>query len=113
MHKSCVCLCPLRLPVGFYSYGGQRKSPGRLPPWLAKLLSKETEEPEMSGQIENTVDDDIESDLESCLSDEDEAPEESSTELVDESSSKSPPTTSKCCSLRSRAGGVQLPKCYM
>ena len=62
-----TCLCPPRLPAGFYWYGGQIKSPGCLPPWLARLLSKETEEPEMSGQIEDTVDDDIESDFESCL----------------------------------------------
>ena len=62
---------------------------------------------------EDAVDDDIESDSESCLSDEDEPPEELSTESVDESSSESPPTTSNRYSLRCQAGGVQLPNRYI
>ena len=90
----------------------QRKSPGHLSPWLAKLLSKDTEELELSDQIGDPVEDDNESDLESRLSDEDGPTEESSTKPVDEPSSESPPPTSGCYSLRSRAGGVQPPNRY-
>ena len=68
-----VCSCPPRLPAGFYWYGGRRKSPGRLPPWLAKLLSNQTEESEASSEQRESFDDDIESeqvDLEPSSSDE-------------------------------------------
>lgn len=41
VHQSRVCPCPPQLPAGFYWYGGRKKSPGRLPQWLDRLLSNE------------------------------------------------------------------------
>ena len=85
------------LPVGFYRYGGRRKSPRHLLPWLVKLISEETENSEVSDQTEDSIDEDVEleqADSESYLSDEDEDKliEQLSTELVDKLSSKSSPT---------------------
>ena len=102
VHQSRVCSCPPRLPAGFYWYGGQRKSSGRLPPWLAKLF-QETEESEMPEQTENVSEDLAESDLESNISDDDKPTEE---QPVDEPPSESSPTTNNRYPLRNRAGGV-------
>jgi len=44
VHQLRVYPCPSKLPAGFYWYGGQRKSPGHVPPWLQKLLSVSTGE---------------------------------------------------------------------
>ena len=38
VHQSRVCPCPPALPVRFYWYGGTRKSSGRVPVWVTKLL---------------------------------------------------------------------------
>ena len=40
IHQLRVCPCPTQLPAGFYWYGGRRKSPGHVPPWLQRLLSR-------------------------------------------------------------------------
>ena len=40
VHQLRVCPCPPLLPAGFYWYGGNRKSPGRVPQWLQQLLSR-------------------------------------------------------------------------
>lgn len=40
VHQSRVCSCPPRLLAGFYWYGGNKKSPGCLSTWLAKMLSE-------------------------------------------------------------------------
>ena len=101
VHQSRVCSCPPRLPAGFYWYGGQRKSPGRLPPWLTKLLM------EMPDQTEEAMDDSNESEVESC----DNA--EPSTHPASKQSSESPPSTSSRYPLRTRAGGVQPPNRFM
>ena len=118
VHQSRVCLCPPKLSAGFYWYGGRRKSPRHLPLWLAKLLSEETEDPEVPDQSEDSVDEDIESEqveLESCLSDEDEYEpiEQPSTEPVDKLSSESTPATHHRYPLRNRDGHVQLPNRFM
>ena len=112
VHQSRVCPCPPRLPAGFYWYGGQRKSPGRLPPWLAKLLSQETGESNIPQQMENAsaAEDQAESDLESNTSDDDEPTKE---QPVDEPPSESSPTTGNRYPLRNRAGGVLPPDRFM
>ena len=65
VHQSQVCSCPPRLP-------GQRKSLGRLLPWLAKPLSQETEESDKPEQMENVSEDLADSELELGLSDDNE-----------------------------------------
>ena len=44
VHQLRVSPCPAKLPAGFYWYGGQRRSPGRVPPWLQRLLAATAEE---------------------------------------------------------------------
>ena len=51
VHQNRACHAPAQLPPGFYWYGGSRKSPGKIPKWLKRLLAddkkvKETEEEE-------------------------------------------------------------------
>ena len=101
VHQSRVCSCPPRLPAGFYWYGGQRKSPGRLPPWLTKLLT------EMPDQTEEAMDDSNESEVESCDN------TEPATHPASKQSCESPPSTSNRYPLRTRAGGVQPPNRFM
>ena len=38
IHPTRVCPCPSALPVGFYWYGGNRKSSGGVPRWVDNLL---------------------------------------------------------------------------
>ena len=38
VHQLRVCPCPDQLPPGFYWYGKKRKSTGRIPAWLSRLL---------------------------------------------------------------------------
>ena len=38
MHQSRVCPSPPAIPVGFYWYGGTRRSAGKVPNWVHKLL---------------------------------------------------------------------------
>ena len=38
VHKNRVCPCPPQIPTGFYWYGGNRKSPGKITKWLQGLL---------------------------------------------------------------------------
>ena len=38
MHQLRVCPCP-QLPIGYYWYGGNRHSSGKVPSWVDKLLS--------------------------------------------------------------------------
>ena len=38
IHQLRVCPCPDLLPSGFYWYGSKRRSPGRTPAWLSRLL---------------------------------------------------------------------------
>ena len=42
VHQSQVCLCPPKFPAGFYWYGGNRLSHGKIPKWLDELLSDES-----------------------------------------------------------------------
>ena len=44
VHQSRVCHCPPKFPVGLYWYGGNRKSPGRVPQWLQRFMSTETQQ---------------------------------------------------------------------
>ena len=37
VHENRVCLCPSEMPIGFYWYGGNRKSQGRIPRWLLQM----------------------------------------------------------------------------
>ena len=51
MHQNRACHAPAQLPPRFYWYGGSRKSPGKIPKWLKRLLAddkkvKDTEEEE-------------------------------------------------------------------
>ena len=57
VHQSRVCLCPSKLPPGFYWYGGNRLSHGKIPKWLSELLSGES-----SSAIETTPPDREQSD---------------------------------------------------
>ena len=45
VHQSRVCPCPPALPVGFYWYGGTRKSAGRVPGWVTTLLENAQQSP--------------------------------------------------------------------
>ena len=55
----------------FYWYGSQRKSPGRLPPWLAKLLSEETGKSTSLDPPDNPIAKEADSESEPELSDDD------------------------------------------
>ena len=44
VHQSRVCSCPPHLPAGFYWYGGNRKSQGRVPQWVQNLFCNEQDE---------------------------------------------------------------------
>lgn len=46
VHQLRVCPSPDKLPPGFYWYGAKRRSPGRAPNWLQKLLSSTRSSPE-------------------------------------------------------------------
>ena len=39
IHQLRVCPCPDLLPPGFYWYGTRRRSPGRTPGWLDRMLN--------------------------------------------------------------------------
>ena len=52
VHQSRVCLCPEQLPAGFYWYGGNRKSAGKVPRWVGRLLSQGDVPPEVSNTID-------------------------------------------------------------
>lgn len=111
VHQSRVCSCPMKLPAGFYWYGGQRKSPGRLPPWLAKVLSREAEKPTLPDQMDDPVEKEVDSESEPELSDDD--IDEPSAESSQEPIVTTPPPTSHRYSLRKREGGVQPPNRFM
>ena len=40
VHQTKVCPCPEQLPAGFYCYGGNRKSAGKVPRWVERLLTQ-------------------------------------------------------------------------
>ena len=40
VHRTRVCPCPEQLPARFYWYGGNRKSAGKVPRWVERLLSQ-------------------------------------------------------------------------
>ena len=69
VHQSRVCSCPPYLPAGFYWYGGNHKSVGRVPQLVQKLFQDEQDsDQEVSGSSRCTVelkDDTPESDPES------------------------------------------------
>ena len=46
VHQSRACMCPEQLPAGFYWYGGNRKSAGKVPKWVDRLLSQGDVNPE-------------------------------------------------------------------
>ena len=46
VHQSRACMCPEQLPAGFYWYGGNRKSAGKVPKWVDRLLSQGDVDPE-------------------------------------------------------------------
>ena len=54
VHQLRVCQCPSGLPVGFYWYGGTRKSSGRVPQWVERIVE---EGPHPSSHDVNTTDD--------------------------------------------------------
>ena len=41
VHNNRVYPCPPQIPTGFYWYGGNQKSPGKIPKWLERLLSEQ------------------------------------------------------------------------
>ena len=53
VHQTRACLCPEQLPARFYWYGGNRKSAGKVPRWVGRLLSQGDARPDAS----NTIDD--------------------------------------------------------
>ncbi|KAL5496920.1 hypothetical protein EMCRGX_G013297 [Ephydatia muelleri] len=53
VHQTRACLCPKQLPARFYWYGGNRKSAGKVPRWVGRLLSQDDVCPDVS----NTIDD--------------------------------------------------------
>ena len=57
VHQSRVCQCPPKMPVGFYWYGGNRKSPGRVPQWLQRLVGPTSGQTDPEQSIERTPDD--------------------------------------------------------
>ena len=40
VHQSRVKCCPLNFPVGFYWYGSNQKSQGKVPKWVENLLGE-------------------------------------------------------------------------
>eukprot|EP00731_Ephydatia_muelleri_P007839 Em0004g177a len=46
VHQSRACMCPEQLPAGFYWYSGNRKSAGKVPKWVDRLLSQGDVNPE-------------------------------------------------------------------
>ena len=54
IHQSRVCLSPHTLPVGFYWYGGTRKSSGRVPGWVTKLLENPQQQPQLTDEQESS-----------------------------------------------------------
>ena len=46
VHQSRACMCPEQLPAGFYWYGDIRKSAGKVPKWVDRLLSQGDVNPE-------------------------------------------------------------------
>ena len=56
VHQNRVCPCPPQMPTGFYWYGGNRKSPGRIPKWLQHLLSEQRSSDEECTDEDTTED---------------------------------------------------------
>ena len=54
VHQTRACLCPEQLPAGFYLYGGNRKSAGKVPRWVRRLLSQGDARPDASNTIDDT-----------------------------------------------------------
>jgi len=48
VHQMRVCPSPDALPAGFYWYGKQRQSPGRVPRWLQRMLNAASDDTEIS-----------------------------------------------------------------
>ena len=111
VHQSSVSLCPMKLLTGFYWYGGQKKSPGRLPPWLAKLLSGETEKSTLPDQPDNPSVNEADSESEPELNDVDN--DDPTAESSQDPIITTPPPTNQRYSLRNRDGGVQPPNRLM
>ena len=47
VHQTRVCPCPSKLPAGFYWYGGNRRSPGKVPKWLHQVLGSPSAQTEV------------------------------------------------------------------
>ena len=43
VHQNRACPCPPEIPTGFYWYGGNRKSQGRIPKWLQQMSKRSTD----------------------------------------------------------------------
>ena len=76
VHQSRVCSCPPHLPAGFYWYGGNRKSQGRVPQWVQNLFCNEQDEQNSDQEVSESS-----------------ASAESAMELEDEESSAPEPDT--------------------
>ena len=53
-----MCPCPPQMPTGFYWYGGNQKSPGRIPKWLQQLMLSLSSNKSTSVSVVNTGDQD-------------------------------------------------------
>ena len=49
-----VCLCPEQLPAGFYWYGGNRRSAGKVPRRVERLLSQGDGRPDASNIVHSS-----------------------------------------------------------
>ena len=53
VHQLRVCLSPDMLPAGFYWYGAKRRSSGRTPTWLQRMLNAATPDDTVRPTTEN------------------------------------------------------------
>ena len=54
VHQSCVKVCPLHFPGGFYWYGGWHHGPGRPPRWVSKVLDSHLSEQGVSASAHSS-----------------------------------------------------------
>ena len=106
IHQSRVSSCPPKFTAGFYWYGGNKKSEGRIPTWVQKLM--------LGHADEQRSDDALPTELPAGFSEH----ADDGTEKLDNCSDPNLPqltpiATLKRYSLRDRSREVHHPSCFM
>lgn len=55
VHQNRVCVCPPEMPTGFYWYGGNRKSQGRVPKWLQRMSEGSADVENAEGEVPTEI----------------------------------------------------------